>query len=93
MKLIYCPKCDDVVKLAQVPRHCKCKKSGGRYLVDSWHAEYWGLAVPLGFANSTLMKAVKNQPKEGQGERFVAFVIPEECPTMRKIPTTSGWDC
>jgi hypothetical protein len=92
MKLIFCLKCNDVVLLAKVPRHCKCKKSGGKYHADGLQAEYWGEAIPIGFKNSSLVEAVCNQPESGMGERFEAFVIPKECPTMKKIPSTSGWD-
>jgi len=35
------------------------------------------MAVPIGFANSTLVKAVHNQPKDGMGENFTSFVIPK----------------
>jgi hypothetical protein len=39
--------------------------------------------VPLGFANGSLVKALHNQPKEGWGENFSAFVIPEICDTFK----------
>ena len=70
MKLIYCPECDDVLKLNTIPRLCKCQQSGGQYLEDDLHAEYWGKAVPLGFANPSFVKALQNRPEEGDGERF-----------------------
>lgn len=84
MKLIYCPECHDVVKLDYGERACECEKSWGSYEDDGLHAVYSGLAVPLGFANSTLVQAIKNQPGEGMGERFEAFVIPKSCPTFKK---------
>lgn len=85
MKLIYCKKCHDVFKLDHELRYCKCYSCWGLYLDDGLNAVYKGrCAVPLGFANSTLVEAVHNQPKEGMGEEFTAFVIPKKCPTMKR---------
>lgn len=86
MKLLYCRLCYDVIKLDYITRWCKCRKVGGRYNADGYHAKYWGeFAVPLGFANSSLVQAILDQPEEGMGERFEAFVIPKECPTLRRL--------
>lgn len=85
MKLLYCPKCSDVVKLGHnSPRTCVCRASGGRY-VDNLNAEIWGEAIPLGFANSSLMMALRAQPESGLGKEFTAFVIPRVCPTIKKL--------
>jgi hypothetical protein len=85
MKLLFCSSCNDVIKLDYKPRTCKCLKVGGRYLADGLNATYWGdTAVPLGFADASLGRAILNQPKEGKGREFSAFVIPKVCPTMRK---------
>ena len=81
MKLIFCPQCYDVVKLDSMERTCKCKASYG-YYEDDLNAVYGGAAVPLGFANASLVKAVRNQPDSGMGENFEAFVIPKSCPTF-----------
>jgi hypothetical protein len=86
MKLLLCEECNDVIKLDYKVRYCKCRKTGGRYLQDGLKAEYWGEhAIPLGFANSSLVEAVNDQPENGQGRIFTAFVIPKQCPTMRKV--------
>lgn len=84
MKLIFCPECQDVVKLAMSERRCECGASSGRYLEDALHAEIAGAAIPLGFANSTLARALQERPASGLGSTFEAFVIPHECPTVRK---------
>lgn len=84
MKLIFCPECHDVVKLARDWRNCECRASGGQYKNDL-DAVYTAPAIPLGFANSTLVKAIENQPDEGKGECFEAFVIPKSCPTFKKV--------
>jgi len=64
-------------------RTCKCGECSGQY-TDDLNAWYKGeQAVPLGFANHSLVNAVVNQPKEGWGEDFKAFVIPESCDTFK----------
>lgn len=86
MKLVLCLQCDDVFKLARTVRTCECGECGGRYFANGVDAEYWGeTAIPLGFANSTLMRAVNNQPHSGLGEEFTAFVVTVHCPTMKKV--------
>ena len=83
MKLIFCPECSDVVKGSYSPRECACGASGILYL-DDLRAFYWGKAVPIGFDNSTLLKAIQQQPTTGAGQHFTAFVIPKECATFEK---------
>lgn len=87
MKLFLCPKCADVQKMAHhdwnVTRTCHCGASWGRY-VDELCAEYGGDAVPLGFANRSLLYAVQHQPEDGWGETFEAFVIPGKCLTCER---------
>jgi len=83
MKLIFCPDCQDVISLRQTEnyRTCVCGRSGGRY-INSLGAELTGKAIPVGFANSSFSDALNNQPENGQGELFVAFVIPKNCLTV-----------
>jgi hypothetical protein len=84
MKLILCTDCWDVFKLTYPTR--KCGKTWGYYEKDGLNAKYGGeTAVPLGFANGSLANAADNQPEEGMGKEFVAFVIPKVCPTMLKL--------
>lgn len=85
MKLIFCNKCQDVVRLNRYEaRTCYCKESSGKY-IDELNAWYKGDCIPLGFVNSSLSIALKNQPEDGCGVNFDAFVIPKECPTFKKI--------
>jgi hypothetical protein len=75
-----------MIKLDYKPRTCKCRGVGGYYKSDGVNAEYWGEhAVPLGFANVSLGRAILNQPESGKGREFKAFVIPKVCPTMKKV--------
>ena len=85
MKLIFCKKCQDVRKLLFEAVICACGSSGGVYLDDGINATYWGEAVPLGFDNFSLARAIENQPNSGSGERFTAFVIPKKCPTYKSL--------
>lgn len=85
MKLIFCPHCHDIRKLARLLTTCQCGRSWGQYLEDELHAVYGGVAAPLGIDNSSFVDALKNQPEDGLGQRFEAFVIPKQCPTFRKI--------
>ncbi len=81
MKLILCPHCQDVKKLQFRKTSCQCKKSYGKYL-DEVNAEIGGDAIPIGFDNGTLANAIINQPKQGLGYQFNAFVIPKQCKSI-----------
>ena len=83
MKLILCPHCQDVVRLKRGTSRCMCGKSWGRYVNDI-DAEVNSEAIPLGFDNASLVKAIKNRPMTGRGYQFTAFVIPFHCPTVTK---------
>jgi hypothetical protein len=68
-------------------RRCKCGKSGGVYK-DDLNAVYWGdNAVPMGFSNQDLARAIKYVEKirGDKGHVFDAFVIKSDCPTFRKV--------
>lgn len=85
MKLLLCKNCQDVIRLIDEERKCRCGSVKGRY-INEIYAEYSGEhAVPIGFANGSLVHAVHNQPETGMGEGFEAFVIPKNCPTMKKL--------
>ncbi len=83
MKLLYCKKCHDIVLMRKhLYTSCNCGETRGKY-IDDLRAEYEGkFAVPLGIDNRSFLDAVGNQPSEGMGERFEAFVIPKSCPTF-----------
>lgn len=83
MKLILCLECQDVRKLLSDGVECQCGKSGGRYLAGGLHAETFGPCVPIGFNNSALASAIRNRPRKGVGVGFGAFVIPEQCLTIK----------
>jgi hypothetical protein len=82
MKLLYCSSCGDIFNLTKTTKACSCGAVSGKYK-DNLTAEYTGRgAIPIGFANSTFIDAVRCQPLRGAGKEFVAFVIPTICPTF-----------
>lgn len=83
MKLVFCPECQDVFKLKRCLCWCFCGKSSGHY-IDDVKAEIRGKAIPLGFDNTSFLKALKARPKTGKGKGFRAFVIPRECETVEE---------
>jgi hypothetical protein len=92
VKLIYCPECHDVRKLhLNETVTCQCGQSSGAY-VDNLNAWISGKAIPIGFANPTLVDALYLQELYGDrsdrlGHRFEAFIIPDCAPTVtRKTP-------
>ena len=58
MKLILCPKCDDVFKLSRTLKACKCGAAQGRYLADGLYAQINMVAIPIGLANRPLAREV-----------------------------------
>mgnify|MGYP001165763076 CR=1 FL=1 len=84
MKLLLCLQCNDIFNLALEEKACRCGSTRGKYM-DELHATYTGEhAIPLGFTNTSLIQAIQNQPTNGLGEPFTAFVIPKECATFVK---------
>ena len=86
VKLLYCLACGDLFIVTSEPRACLCGATRGQY-VDSHSAIYSGkLAVPLGIANASFLRAMYNRLDKdtGKGERFEAFVIPKQCESFRR---------
>jgi hypothetical protein len=81
MKLFFCPKCQDIIKLTEHLRFCACGECYGRY-TDDTHTVVSSEAIPLGILNFSFMKAIKERPSEGLGSRFEAVVIPVKCETV-----------
>lgn len=85
MKLIFCRACQDIVRLIEGDwRRCDCGRSAGTY-VDPLKAQISGPCIPLGIDNRSLALALAARPASGLGERFEAFVIPEECSTVEVV--------
>lgn len=98
MKLILCEKCSDVLSLRNQVRRCSCGLSGGSYC-DEVNAEVWGPCFVLGFANTSLVEALRAQKYSGdssekmlygylmvaKGREFKAFVVPDGAPSVKRI--------
>ena len=82
MKLLFCPRCQDVIKLRHTKTVCECGSSWGQY-VDKLNAKIGGMTISLGFNNFSFHMAIVDRPLEGMGKGFEAFVIPKRCPTIK----------
>lgn len=83
MKLIFCPKCQDVLKLQKFKRECMCRKSWGGY-TDEVNAAIGGEAIPIGFGNNSFKDAIRMKPRDTRSVKFNAFVIPKKCESIKK---------
>lgn len=63
-------------------RVCECGRSWGLYETVE-QARIGGAAIPLGIGNRSLVDALEDRPAEGDGSRFLAFVIPVKCDTVQ----------
>ena len=61
MKLLYCPKCQDVRKLKFKKTFCQCRRSWAYYQEDGRYAVCNTFAVLLGLGWTSLEKALKNK--------------------------------
>lgn len=80
MKLIFCKQCQDIVRLTNRIRYCKCKNVYGRYVNDSV-AIISKNAVPIGILNNSL-KAALNKDNKTEDVHFVSFIIAENAPNI-----------
>ena len=87
MKLVLCISCQDIIRLFDEERSCKCGACGGKYEEKS--PIYWGSkAIPISFDNNTLLRAIADQPDRGEGLPFEAKVLAQNDKTFirkRKI--------
>lgn len=90
MKLLYCRRCHDIIKLSQHLKTCDCGNVKGMYS-DLRQAQFVGeFAVPLGIKNSSFNEAINKQPETDNDDglsdvTFEAFVIPKICKTLERI--------
>ena len=71
MKLIFCPQCEDVIKLTKDNRSCSCGYCAGKYNEDGKTATTSGKGVCLALSNLDLKKAIKalNDEQQDNGEK------------------------
>jgi len=95
MKLLLCMKCSDIFSLTFEDRTCKCGETSGKY-IDDLNAEIKGECMPIGFANSSFINALKMQEIENKhydgnkdtcckGQEFTAFIIPEWAKSVKRV--------
>lgn len=86
MKLFYCIKCQDIVRpYPGKTRSCECGNLTVTPHPDNITVEYSGdNVIPIGFNNSSFLLAAKNQPEDGWGKSFEAFIIPKQTKTIIK---------
>ena len=101
MKLLICIKCNDVFKLRHDYKECSCGACGGQY-IDEVNAKVWGTKdkhFVLGFANFSLVTALREQITEGDsdemmnymgkmtpaGRDFTAFIIPDAADSVERV--------
>jgi len=89
MKLLYCPNCEDIIKLRTKVRFCDCGAISGRYL-DNKMAVYTGDAVPLGIDNNMFLGAVIVWQATDGTCNFDAFIISKDCSTFVKVVNQIG---
>ena len=93
MKLILCTVCLDVYKLSsREKKSCMCGNTWGQYLSDGLKAEVSDTpdTVVLGFVNQSLREAILTKRAEGDlpdgtGHRFIAFLMPDDAPNIKRI--------
>lgn len=89
MKILYCLKCNDMIRLSCNPKACSCGESVGLYLKDGLHAVYFGeKAIPLGINNHQFTQAVRfwqNSPYDVPGPEFDMFIISKDSDRIKKV--------
>ena len=84
MKLLYCIKCQDLVRLFHETRTCECGATGGKYIGDTV-AEVFGDGVPFAISNSEFDKALRGRTDNWPGITFEGWIIPRDTKNIRKI--------
>jgi len=63
MKLLYCVKCDSIIRLVSKHRECECWKCGGKY-TDSLNAIYYWDAFPMWIDNNSFSIRINKKIQE-----------------------------
>ena len=107
MKLLLCVSCSDVFSLSTKGiKTCSCGKTSGEYVnhLDAVVTGQKNKFVVLGFANDSLVDAIRDQFKYGdgsvkmdygheivtKGREFFAFIIPDCASTVKRIYTDAA---
>ena len=85
MKLIFCPHCQDLIKMRIRKRFCACRKAWGQYEKDGLYAKIGGEAIAIGIYNGAFTNAVATRPPFGIGPEFHGFVFPEKSERVQRV--------
>jgi hypothetical protein len=75
VKLLHCLDCGDLFRLDLEEKKCECSQSGGQYLPDGLHAEYYGHSRILGMMNPEWRHSLRNPPTAPYQKDYKWFVI------------------
>lgn len=97
MKLLLCHKCNDVFSLKAHTKTCSCGRLSGLY-IDNLNAKVYGTEgeyTVLGFANRSLVVALKQQMEHGDQDGFFsrtfeAFIIPDKAESVKRFNLPKG---
>lgn len=101
VKLLLCVVCNQIFNLSHTYAECRGAHGGGQY-VDEVNAQVWGdreKIFVLGFANGSLVSALREQIQDGDldekmrygggfetvGRDFTAFIIPESASSVERV--------
>lgn len=108
MKLLLCVTCSQIFNLSHKYAECNGGHGGGLY-VDEVNAKIWGdreKIFVLGFANGSIVSALRDQINEGDldekmryagrmetvGRDFTAFIIPESAGSIERVDERSDFN-
>lgn len=86
MKLVYCQKCQGIIRLRNIEKQCDCGLTKGKY-IDNLNAVFSGeFAIPMGVDNNSFREAllIYNDMNFQYGPNFKAFIITEPCKTFKR---------
>lgn len=93
MKLLFCPECNDIIKIQRSDRSCLCFASGGRYFgddPDNNEVAIWGKAIVLGVSNQSFHEAYRARQRHLSTEYFDAWFFSEKAPHITRYEKDSN---
>ena len=96
MKLFFCPRCSDVVRMFYKERKCRCGLCSGYYKQDG-HTAVITNGIGIGVSNSSFRAALYNRPEAETDKEhrnkingFDAWVTPVNQPRIEQINTVDN---
>jgi hypothetical protein len=83
MKLLFCPECGDVKKLAAESRSCACGESWGCYKPDGLRVDVYGPALVIGLDNIHLNRVLSIRERlPDENLTLAAWVMSDKTPNV-----------